>query len=100
MIKARQTNYIFLTALLVALSLPVEARQLPPLGPPVSFGPGDLLVSLEPGPVVWFNSAGTLQRVLIPTVTGLGEGMAFECFDDTLAARPFLEHGSAHIVPT
>ena len=71
-------------------SLPLQARQLPglpSLPPPIAFGPGDVLVSLEPGPVVWFNSAGTLQRMLIPTVTGLGEGMAFDAAWNLYVAR-------------
>jgi len=87
MIKTRLTLFIALAALVAGLSLEVQARQLPSLPPPVSFGPGDLLVSLEPGPVVWFNSSGTLQRMLIPTVTGLGEGMAFDAAWNLYVAR-------------
>ena len=87
MLEPRQTRYVVLMALLAALSLPLQARQLPPLPSPISFGAGDLLVSLEPGPVVWFNSAGTLQRVLVPTVTGLGEGMAFDAAWNLYVAR-------------
>src|SRR6187402_2751619 len=87
MINTRKKTYIALLALVAALSLPLQARQLPQLPPPVAFGPGDVLVSLEPGPVVWFNSAGILQRVLIPTVTGLGEGMAFDAAWNLYVAR-------------
>jgi hypothetical protein len=60
-----------LIAILVAASLHLRAREL-------SFGPGDVFVSLEPGPVQWFGPDGTLRRVLVPTVTGYGEGMAFD----------------------
>ena len=74
------TRPVFLLlAVLVALPAQLPARQLPiQLPPPIAFGPGDILISLEPGPVVWFSPNGTLQRVLVPTVTGLGEGMAFD----------------------
>jgi hypothetical protein len=85
MIRTPKITCVVLLALLAA-SLPLQARQLQ-LPPPLSFGPGDLLVSLEPGPVVWFNSGGTLQRVLIPTVTGLGEGMAFDAAWNLHVAR-------------
>jgi len=87
MIKPPETRYLVVAALLAALALPLQARQLPSLPPPLSFGPGDLLVSLEPGPVVWFGPTGTLQRVLLPTVTGLGEGMAFDAAWNLYVAR-------------
>ena len=80
----RPATYFAMATLLAALSLPLEARQLaglpglPALPPPIEFGAGDVLVSLEPGPVAWFGPTGTLRRMLIPTVTGLGEGMAFD----------------------
>ena len=44
----------------------------------VSFEPGDLFVSLEPGPVQWYLSDGTLRQVLLSTVPGTGEGMGFD----------------------
>jgi streptogramin lyase len=49
-----------------------------PLPPPVSFGPGDIMVSLETGPVQWRLADGTLRALLVPTVVGTGEGMAFD----------------------
>ena len=51
MIKRRYTTCILLVALLAALSLLLQARQLSL--PPLTFGPGDVFVSLEPGPVQW-----------------------------------------------
>src|SRR5688572_14563436 len=44
----------------------------------LSFAPGDVMVSLEPGPVQWWNADGTLNRILASTVPGTGEGMAFD----------------------
>ncbi len=77
---------LVLLALLVALTVPLSARQLP-LPPPIAFGPGDVMVSLEPGPVVWYSPNGTLQRVLVPTVIGLGEGMEFDAVGNLYVNR-------------
>jgi hypothetical protein len=57
------------------------------LGAIVSFAPGDVFVSLEPGPVQWHLPDGTLRMVLIPTVAGLGEGMAFDASGNLHVAR-------------
>lgn len=86
MITRRITTCLLFVALLAALSLQLQARQLP-LPSPVAFGRGDVLISLEPGPVVWFSPTGTLQRVLVPTVTGLGEGMAFDALGNLYVNR-------------
>jgi hypothetical protein len=69
-----------LLAMLAAASLQVQARV-------VSFEPGDVFVSLEPGPVQWHQPDGTLRRVLVPTVPGLGEGMAFDVSGNLYVAR-------------
>jgi hypothetical protein len=45
--------------------------------------PGDVLVSLETGPVQWRTAAGVLRGTLTQTVAGTGEGMAFD-FDGNL----------------
>jgi outer membrane protein assembly factor BamB len=44
----------------------------------IAFMPGDVFVSLESGPVQWRLPDGTLRSVLVPTVPGTGEGMAFD----------------------
>jgi outer membrane protein assembly factor BamB len=44
----------------------------------LTFSPGDVFVSLEPGPVQWRLPDGTLNRILMGTVSGTGEGMAFD----------------------
>lgn len=77
---------LVLLALLVASTVQVPARQLP-LPPPIAFGAGDVMVSLEPGPVVWYSPTGTLQRVLVPTVIGLGEGMEFDAVGNLYVNR-------------
>jgi hypothetical protein len=42
------------------------------------FAPGDLLISLETGPVQWRHANGTPNRTLVSTVAGTGEGMGFD----------------------
>jgi hypothetical protein len=44
----------------------------------LSFAPGDVFISLEPGPVQWWKADGTLNRVILGTVPGTGEGMGFD----------------------
>lgn len=53
----------------------------------ISFGRGDLLVSLETGPVQWRLANGTLVRVLIGTELGTGEGMAFDAAGNLYVTR-------------
>ena len=43
----------------------------------LTFAPGDVLVSLETGPVQWWR-AGRLERVLAGIIPGTGEGLAFD----------------------
>jgi outer membrane protein assembly factor BamB len=49
--------------------------------------PGDVFVSLETGPVQWRLSDGTLNRILVGTVPGTGEGMAFDAIGRLYVAR-------------
>jgi hypothetical protein len=42
------------------------------------FAPGDVFVSLEPGPVQWRRSTGTLVRTMTGVVPGYAEGMGFD----------------------
>ena len=51
------------------------------------YAPGDVLVSLEPGPVQWFSSTGQLRSTLVQTVTGTGEGMAFDASGNLYVTR-------------
>lgn len=60
-----------LCAALVLLATPVQTAR-------ISFEPGDVFVSLEPGPVQWYTPDGVLRQVLVSTVAGTGEGMDFD----------------------
>ena len=81
---ARRSRPWLLAAALAALTLPLQARQLP-IG--LTFGPGDIFVSLEPGPVQWWTPGGLLRRVLLQTVAGTGEGMAFDSSGNLYVTR-------------
>src|SRR5918993_2435067 len=72
--------WILLIALLVPLSLQLHARH-------ISFEPGDVFVSLEPGPVQWRSPDGSLRSILVPTVVGTGEGMAFDASGNLYVTR-------------
>jgi hypothetical protein len=48
------------------------------VGPGETFAPGDVVVSLETGPVQWWHPDGTLHRVLGGAIPGTGEGTAFD----------------------
>ena len=78
MINPRSRTGIVLMALLVAGSLQLQARQLPIPIPLLTFSPGDILVSLEPGPVQWYSLGGLVRRVLAQTSPGTGEGIALD----------------------
>ena len=77
--------WIPMLAFLAMLSLQLEARQL--ALPIISFAPGDIFVSLEPGPVQWYTLNRLLMRVLPQTVTGTGEGMAFDAGGNLYVTR-------------
>ena len=53
----------------------------------VSFEPGDIFVSIEPGPVQWYTRDGLLRQVLVSTVLGTGEGMDFDPSGNLYVAR-------------
>ena len=80
MFKVPHRAWILLIALLVPLSIRLPAFH-------ISFEPGDVFVSLEPGPVQWRLPDGTLRSVLVPTVTGTGEGMAFDASGNLYVTR-------------
>jgi hypothetical protein len=51
------------------------------------YAPGDVLVSLEPGPVQWYSQDGLLRGTLAQTVAGTGEGMAFDASGNLYVTR-------------
>lgn len=53
----------------------------------LTFAPGDVIVSLESGPVQWWHPNGILERVLPSTVLGTGEGMAFDALGNLYVTR-------------
>jgi hypothetical protein len=53
----------------------------------VMFSSGDVFVSLETGPVQWRLRDGTLNRVLVGSVPGTGEGMAFDAAGNLYVTR-------------
>ena len=81
----------FVIGALVALSLQLDARQLSL--PILSFGPGDVFVSLEPGPVLWRTADGLITRVLAQTVPGTGEGMTFDAAGNLYVTRWCIDPG-------
>ena len=62
-----------------------------------SYAPGDVLVSLEPGPVQWYSQDGVFRGTLAQTVNGTGEGMAFDASGNLYVTRwcvdPFCGQG-------
>jgi hypothetical protein len=53
----------------------------------LSFAPGDVFVSLEPGPTQWWLADGTLNRVIVGTVPGTGEGIGFDVSGNLYVTR-------------
>jgi hypothetical protein len=53
----------------------------------LTFERGDVLVSLETGPVQWWLPDGTLRAVLIGTVPGGGEGLDFDALGNLYVTR-------------
>lgn len=74
---------VCLAAALMTAVIPPHAAQLPSL----TFGRGDIFISLEPGPVQWRRPDGSLRAVLLQTVVGTGEGMAFDANGNLYVTR-------------
>lgn len=77
-------------AAVLALLLPLGTMDAAPqLGGliPLTFQRGDLIVSLEPGPVLWHAPDGTLKRVLVGPEIGTGEGMALDAAGNLYVTR-------------
>ena len=70
------TRIAGLALLLVCGSLAASAQSLLPAS--LGIAPGDIIVSLEPGPVHWYRPDGTLRGRLLSHVPGTGEGMEFD----------------------
>ena len=62
----------------------------------MSFEPGDVIVSLEPGPVQWYTKDGLLRQVLVSTVAGTGEGMAFDPSGNLYVTRWCVDPGCSN----
>jgi hypothetical protein len=71
------------TALFAFGPTPTVSAQLGAL----TFQRGDVIVSLEPGPVLWHGPDGALKRVLVGTELGTGEGMAFDAAGNLYVTR-------------
>jgi sugar lactone lactonase YvrE len=52
-----------------------------------TFQRGDVIVSLEPGPVLWYGPDGTPKRLILGTEVGTGEGMAFDAAGNLYVTR-------------
>jgi streptogramin lyase len=77
--------WILVLALVIGGGAPAAAQ----LGSLLSttFQPGDVIVSLEPGPVLWYGPDGTLKRLLLGTEQGTGEGVAFDATGNLYVTR-------------
>jgi hypothetical protein len=103
--------WILLLALVTWGRAPASA-QLGSVGNLLSttFQRGDVIVSLEPGPVLWYSPEGTPKRLLLGTEVGTGEGMAFDaagnlyvtrwCTDSTCSNGNTVEKYSTMGLPT
>ena len=78
--KTVRPGFLLISALLLLPTPGVEALNL-------TFRPGDVLVSLETGPVQWRLPDGTLNRILAGTVVGTGEGMGFDASGNLYVTR-------------
>jgi hypothetical protein len=67
----------------------VDAFEIPSGGAGTGerFASGDVIVSLETGPVQWWHPDGTRIGVLVGTVPGTGEGMGFDAAGNLYVSR-------------
>ncbi|MBI2158457.1 MAG: hypothetical protein HYU26_16385 [Candidatus Rokubacteria bacterium] len=56
----------------------VTVSNAPPPPPSGTFAPGDVVVSLQTGPVQWWRADGTFHAQLVGKVPGPGEGVRFD----------------------
>lgn len=63
-----------------------EVRSNDPAGTE-TFGPGDVFISMEDGPVQWRRADGTLVKTLTGTIPGTGEGMGFDAAGNLYVTR-------------
>lgn len=68
--------------------------------PPNPGTTGDVFVSLEPGPVQWWNADGTFRATLLSTVPGNGEGMGFDASGNLYVTRWCIGSGCANGAPS
>jgi hypothetical protein len=59
----------------------------------LTFQPGDVIVSLEPGPVQWWQPNGVLNRVLLGPIVGTGEGLDFDAAGNLHVTRWCIDDG-------
>jgi outer membrane protein assembly factor BamB len=76
--------WIVVLALVIWTGTSTSAQLAPPA---LTFQRGDVIVSLEPGPVLWYGSDGTPRRVILGTEIGTGEGMAFDAAGNLYVTR-------------
>ena len=77
---------LFCSAVALLVAGAPTGAQMPALGG-MSFGPGDIFLSLENGQIQWRLPDGRLNRTLVATDVGTGEGMAFDAAGTLYVAR-------------
>lgn len=78
--KGTRARWLMLAASILLLAVPARGTY-------VSFERGDVFLSLESGPVQWWFADGAAMRLLVPTVPGTGEGMAFDASGNLYVTR-------------
>src|SRR5947208_3198659 len=79
-------RFWFLPMGLLLLLAGTRARAIT-LASALTFSPGDVFVSLESGQVQWRLPNGMLNRILVGTVPGTGEGMGFDTGGNLYVSR-------------
>lgn len=80
--QSKRLSVLAIPLLCASLWVPLQSRQLP-----LGFGRGDVFVSVEQGPILWFLPDGTPRGGLVPTVAGVGEGMGWDSAGNLYIAR-------------